>query len=54
MLFRSPRCQGVDVEALLADAAAALREVERLGPHQLGDFDWQLAPTVRVSASARQ
>jgi predicted metal-dependent hydrolase len=44
----APRCQGVDVEALLADAAAAPREVERLGPDRLAEFDWRLAPTVRV------
>ena len=44
----APRCQGVDVEALLADAAAALTEVERLGPDRLADFDWQLAPAVRL------
>ena len=45
----APRCQGVDVEALLADAAAALKEVERLGPAGLAGFDWRLAPTVRVN-----
>src|SRR6202049_3713413 len=44
----APRCQGVDVEALLKDAAAALTEVERLGPDRLADFDWQLAPRVRL------
>ena len=44
----APHCQGVDVERLLADAAAALAEVERLGPDRLGDFDWQLAPTVQL------
>jgi predicted metal-dependent hydrolase len=37
----APRCQGVDVEALLADAAAALKEVERLGPAGLAGFDWR-------------
>jgi hypothetical protein len=42
----SPRCQGVDVEKLLVDAATALRAVERLGQDRLGDFDWQLVPTV--------
>src|SRR5439155_4399747 len=36
----APRCQGVDVEALLAAAAAALKEVERLGPDRLAEFDW--------------
>jgi predicted metal-dependent hydrolase len=47
----TPRCQGVDVEALLADAATALMEVERLGPARLADFDWQLAPMVRLCRS---
>jgi predicted metal-dependent hydrolase len=42
----APRCQRVDVQALLADAAAALREVQQLGPDRLGEFDWQLAPRV--------
>jgi predicted metal-dependent hydrolase len=44
----APRCQGVNVERLLDDAAAALREVERLGPSRLADFDWQLAPIVHL------
>ena len=44
----SPRCQRVDVDALLGDAAAALAEVERLGPGRLGEFDWRLAPKVRL------
>ena len=43
-----PRCQSVDVEALLSDAATALREVERLGPDRLDEFDWRLAPRVRL------
>src|SRR3954453_17346507 len=34
----APRCQRVDVGALLADAAAALIEVERLGSGGLADF----------------
>ena len=42
----APRCQGVDVGRLLADAARALSEVERLGPSRLAEFDWQLAPSV--------
>src|SRR5688572_16113744 len=45
----APRCQGVDVQTLLSDAAAALAEVERLGPDRLADFDWRLAPTVHLS-----
>ena len=47
----APRCQGVDVEALLKGAAAALTEVERLGPDRLADFDWHLAPKVRLYPS---
>ena len=43
-----PRCQGVDVAALLDDAAAALLEVERLGPDRLEEFDWRLVPRVRL------
>src|SRR5438093_12302763 len=44
----APRCQRVDVASLMRDAAAALREVERLGPGRLAEFDWRLAPKVRV------
>ena len=47
----APRCQRIDVEALLADAAAALIEVEQLGPHRLADFNWRLAPVVRLCPS---
>ena len=44
----APRCQRVDVAALLRDAAAALQAVERLGPARLAEFDWRLAPRVRL------
>jgi uncharacterized protein len=44
----APRCQRVDVQHLLDAAAAALREVERLGPDRLDEFDWTLVPTVRI------
>ena len=44
----APRCQGVDVQRLLNDAATALGAVERLGPHRLDEFDWQLAPIVHM------
>jgi predicted metal-dependent hydrolase len=47
----APRCQHVDVAALLRDAAAALLEVERLGPARLAEFDWRLAPRVRLVGS---
>jgi len=42
----APRCQSVNVERLIEDAAAALKEVERLGPGRLAEFDWRLAPRV--------
>jgi predicted metal-dependent hydrolase len=44
----APHCQGVDVQALLGAAAAALAEVQRLGPDRLGEFDRGLIPTVRL------
>ena len=44
----APRCQRVDVAALLTDAAVALGAVERLGPARLAEFDWTLVPTVRL------
>ncbi len=44
----APQCQRVDVQALVDEAAAALREVERLGPSRLAEFDWRLAPTVHL------
>lgn len=42
----APACQTVDVAALVAAAASALGEVERLGPARLHEFDWGLIPTV--------
>ena len=47
----APACRRVDVAALLRDAAAALREVERLGPSRLAEFDWSLAVRVRMVVS---
>ena len=44
----APRCQSVDVRRLLDDASLALKDVERLGPGRLAEFDWQLAPTVHT------
>lgn len=44
----APSCHGVDVQQLLDAAAAALRAVEALGPQQLEDFDWELAPRVQL------
>jgi predicted metal-dependent hydrolase len=42
-----PACQGVDVDALIADATHARDSVVALGPDRLAEFDWDLAPTVR-------
>ena len=44
----APSCQRVDVDALLSATAAALREVERLGPERLAEFDWSLVPRVTL------
>jgi predicted metal-dependent hydrolase len=44
----APQCQSVDVAALLGAAAAALDEVQRLGPHRLAEFNWLLAPRVHL------
>jgi len=47
----APRCQRVDVQRLLDDAAVARREVERLGPTRLDEFDWRLAVKVHLVES---
>ncbi len=44
----APQCRRVDVAALLRDAEAALQAVERIGPARLAEFDWRLAPTIRL------
>lgn len=50
----APRCQGVDVAGLLDAAARALAAVEALGPRRLGEFDWSLAPRVRLDKERRR
>ena len=47
----APQCQRVDVRSLLDQAGAALREVERLGPSRLAEFDWSLVPRVTLVGS---
>lgn len=47
----APACQGIDVAALRADAARTLRLVEDLGPARLHEFDWRLAPQVKLQRS---
>jgi uncharacterized protein len=44
----APSCQRVDVAALVADAAKALAEVDRLGRDRLAEFDWTLVPRVQM------
>ena len=44
----APTCQRVDVDALLSAAAAALSEVERLGPERLAEFNWSTVPKVTL------
>jgi hypothetical protein len=44
----APVCQQVDVGALVDAAARALDAVDRLGPGRLHEFDWALAPKVRL------
>ena len=44
----APSCQSVDVAGLIAEAERARRAVVRLGPDRLDEFDWSLAPRVRL------
>ena len=44
----APVCQSVDVAGLVADAERARAEVERLGRDRLSEFDWRLAPRIRL------
>ena len=46
----SPDCMGVNVNYLLDSAARCLAEVERLGPENLGQFDWSLIPRLEMSS----
>ncbi len=45
----APRCQTVDVDHLLRQAARVLDAVNTLGRSRLGQFDWSLAPKVHLS-----
>lgn len=45
----TPRCQSVDVANLLVQASRILQVVERLGPAKLKQFDWDLAPRIRLT-----
>lgn len=41
-----PRCMGIDVTALLADARRCLVALRELGPKGLERFDWTLVPKI--------
>ncbi len=41
-----PRCQGVDVTSLIADAQRALAHLQALGPDRLDNFDRRLVAKV--------
>ena len=43
----TPTCQTIDVDDLLSQATQILREVQQLGPKQLKQCNWTLAPKVR-------
>ena len=45
----APHCQSVDVANLLVQASRILQVVERLGPEKLKQFDWGLAPRIRLT-----
>jgi predicted metal-dependent hydrolase len=44
----APICMNVDVAQLLSAAGHCLAEIERLGPEGVGEFDWSLAPQIRM------
>ena len=45
----APRCQQVDVSALIEVAARTLRVVEQLGPMRLDEFPWEPKPIVTLT-----
>jgi hypothetical protein len=46
----APRCQGVDVETLIAEASALRDELLRLGPERMREREARRALTVKVRA----
>lgn len=46
----APTCQRIDVGDLLNQATRLLDTLADLGPAGLSDFDWQMAPRVRLRA----
>jgi hypothetical protein len=45
----APRCMGIDIAKLLADAEAIRQELLRLGPDWQGEFNPQLFPTIQLA-----
>jgi len=45
----APSCQGIDVAALVADAASARERLVSLGPDRMSEFDLAEAPRVRFT-----
>ena len=45
----APKCQTIDVSALIADAAAAREQLIALGPERMSEFDLANAPRVRFA-----
>lgn len=43
-----PTCQSVDVAKLLGQASRILKEINKLGPKHLDQFDWSLRPHVNL------
>ena len=47
----SPTCQSVDVAGLLGQASRILKEINKLGPKHLDQFDWSLRPHVNLAGT---
>ena len=45
----APRCQGIDVAALIHDAAVARDRLIALGPERMNEYDLTRAPKVRLA-----
>jgi hypothetical protein len=44
----APVCLGIDTGRLAAESQAALDRLRELGPEHLGEFDFAMAPQVRL------
>lgn len=45
----APACMGVEITKLLDDVAHCRDEVQTLGPENLSEFDWSLAPKIEIA-----